>query len=197
MKTWLLSFTLVAALGCDDSAMQNNKSSGSGARAGKSTASAPANKPDAPATAKPDSQKTALDVAIGSPDHTTLVAAVKAADLVEVVGSPGGVYTIFAPTNAAFDKLPAGTVDKLLKPENKADLQKIVRHHAGVPIKQMKDMKDGETFPMSDGTKVTFHVTDGKVMVDNANIVASVPATNGMVYVVDAVLLPPEKPAEK
>ncbi|MBI4953146.1 MAG: fasciclin domain-containing protein [Myxococcales bacterium] len=194
MKRHLLIVALLTVAACDEGAMQN-KTTGSGrSTAAKATVGASADKkPDAPATAKPDSQKTALDVAIGSPDHTTLVAAVKAADLVEVVGSPGGVYTIFAPTNAAFDKLPAGTVDNLMKPENKADLRKIVQHHAGVPIVQQKDMKEGATMSMSDGTKVTFHEKDGKYMVDNANIVAAIQATNGMVYVVDAVLLPPAK----
>ena len=142
--------------------------------------------PKAPAVAKKDSEKTVVDVAVGSPDHTTLVAAVKAADLVDVLASPGGVYTVFAPTNAAFDKLPKGTVEGLLKPEKQAELKAIVQHHAAVPILQQKDMHDGQTLAMSDGTKVTFHVKDGKVMVDDANIIAAIPAMNGMVYVVDA-----------
>lgn len=147
----------------------------------------------APAAPKLDKDKTVLDVALGSPDHTTLVAAVKATDLAHALGSPGGVYTVFAPTNAAFDKLPAGTLDELLKPEKKADLKKIVQHHAAVPVMDIPDLKDGQVIPMSDGTTVTIHVADGKVKVDDANVVGTVHALNGVVHVIDAVLLPPAK----
>ncbi len=144
----------------------------------------------APAAPKPESERTVLDIALGSPDHTTLVAAVKATDLAGALGSPGGIYTVFAPTNAAFDKLPPGTLDELLKPEKKADLKKIVQHHAMVPILETAAMQDGQVLSMSDGSSVTLHVQDGKVMVDDANIVATVKGMNGVVHVVDAVLLP-------
>lgn len=147
----------------------------------------------APAAPKPDSEKTVLDVALGSPDHTTLVAAVKAAGKADALGSPGGIYTVFAPTNEAFALLPAGTVDSLLTPERNHDLKMIIQHHAAVPIIEQKDMKDGQTIAMSDGTNVTIHITDGKYTVDDANIVAAVRAVNGVVYVVDKVLLPPAK----
>ncbi len=149
--------------------------------------------PKPPAAPKTDAEKTVLDIALGSPDHTTLVAAVKATGLASALGSPGGVYTVFAPTNAAFDKLPAGTLDTLLKPENKAQLKSIVQHHAAVPIMDLKDFKDGQVVGMSDGTSVTMHVVDGKVMVDNAAILGTVRGMNGVVYVVDTVLLPPTK----
>lgn len=142
---------------------------------------------------KSDAEKNVVDVAIGSPDHKTLVAAVTAADLVPALSSPGGIYTVFAPTDAAFAALPAGTVDELLKPENKARLKLILQHHAAVPILNVADMKDGQTLTMSDGTAVTFHVTDGQVRVDNAHILGSVQAVNGVVHVVDAVILPPAK----
>jgi uncharacterized surface protein with fasciclin (FAS1) repeats len=182
---------LAMMLGCDnkDDAATND----AGTKPVSSVQAAATAKVEAPAVPKKDSEKMVVDVAIGSPDHTTLVAAVKQADLVEVLASPGGVYTVFAPTNEAFAKLPAGTVDGLMKPEKKADLKLIIQHHAGVPIVQTKDMKDGQTMAMSDGTKVTFHVKDGKVMVDNANIIATIQAANGVVHVVDAVLLPPAK----
>lgn len=151
--------------------------------------------PAAPAAPKADNEKTVVDVAIGSKDHTTLVAAVKAAELVVTLSSPGGVYTVFAPTNAAFDKLPKGTVEDLLKPEKKEALQGILKHHACVPIINTSDMKDGQIIPMSDGSKVTIHVKDGKYMVENANIVASVKAMNGVVHVIDEVLVPGAAPA--
>lgn len=146
----------------------------------------------APSAPTPDAQKTVLDVALESPNHTTLVAAVKATDLATALGSPGGIYTVFAPTNEAFGKLPPGTLDTLLKPENKAQLKKIVQHHAAVPIMDIKDLKDGQVIPMSDGAAVAVHVTGGKVMIDNANVLASVRVMNGVVHVVDAVLLPPK-----
>ncbi len=149
--------------------------------------------PEAPAAPKTDAEKTVVDVAIGSPDHTTLVAAVKAAELVVSLSSPGGVYTVFAPTNAAFDQLPKGTVEGLLKPEKKADLKLILQHHAAVPVLEVKDIKDGQTMAMSDGNKVTFHVVDGKVMVEDAHILASIRVSNGIVHVVDKVLLPAPK----
>lgn len=145
----------------------------------------------APAEAKPDNKKTVVDVAVGSPDHTTLVAALTAAGLVPALASPGGIYTVFAPTNAAFDALPAGTVDTLLKPENLEQLKKILKHHAAVPMIQQADMHDGATLGMSDGSSVTFHVDGDKVMVDGAHILGAVQVMNGIVYVVDGVLTPP------
>lgn len=194
MKTHLMVIVaLTALLGCDNPSTGGAAGSASGAAASATAAADTAAKVEAPRPARADNEKTVVDVAVGSKDHTTLVAALKAADLVESLDSPGGVYTIFAPTNAAFDKLPKGTVEGLLKPEKKADLKNILQHHAGVPIMQLKDMKDGQTMGMADGTKVTFHVKDGKYMVNDANIVASVPAMNGIVHVIDGVLLPPAK----
>jgi uncharacterized surface protein with fasciclin (FAS1) repeats len=184
MKKLLVVAAIATLVGCD-----KTEDSTAGA-----TTAASATAPAATATAatRPNSDaKTVVDVAVGSPDHTTLVAALKAADLVGALASPGGVYTIFAPTNAAFDKLPKGTVEGLLKPEKKADLTAVLKHHAAVPMLQLKDMRDGETLSMSDGKKVTFHVKDGKVSIDGANIVASFPASNGIVHVIDAVILPP------
>ena len=194
MKTHLMVIVaLTALLGCDNPSAGGGAGSASGTAASATAAADTPAKVEAPRPVRADNEKTVVDVAVGSKDHTTLVAALKAADLVESLDSPGGVYTIFAPTNAAFDKLPKGTVEGLLKPEKKADLKNILQHHAGVPIMQLKDMKDGQTMGMADGTKVTFHVKDGKYMVNDANIVASVPAMNGIVHVIDGVLLPPSK----
>jgi uncharacterized surface protein with fasciclin (FAS1) repeats len=171
----------------------NNDASSGGTQSGATTSVAA---PSVATAATPASQldiKTAWTVAVGSPDHTTLVAAVKAADLVDVLGSPGGVYTVFAPTNAAFDKLPKGTVEDLLKPEKKAELRRVLQHHVGIPVVSTKEMKDGGTLQMADGAKVVFHVRDGKVTVEGANILASVSTANGIVHVVDAVLVPSAK----
>jgi uncharacterized surface protein with fasciclin (FAS1) repeats len=136
-----------------------------------------------------DSQKDVVKVAAGSADHTTLVTAVKAADLVDVL-SNAGPFTVFAPTNAAFDKLPAGTVEGLLKPEKKADLQDILQYHVAVAVYKPEMLQDGQVINMANGGNVTIGVKDGKITINGANVVATVPASNGIVHVIDAVLLP-------
>lgn len=186
-----LAVALLIALTGYDGAPDSGLASASGAT--PSGAPKSAQKVETARTPRSGANKTFVDVALGSKDHTTLVTALQAAGLVESLDSPGGAYTIFAPTNAAFEKLPAGTVEGLLKPEKLTDLKNILQHHAAVPVRQAKDFKDGETIGMADGTTVTIHVKDGKVMVNDANIVASVPAMNGVVHVVDAVLLPTPK----
>ena len=143
-----------------------------------------------------DQAKDVIDVAVASKDHTTLVAAVKAADLVVSLKNPGP-FTVFAPTNAAFAKLPAGTVDGLLKPERKFELEKILQYHVTTSALHLKDFKDGELLGMASGGKATMKVADGKVTINGANILATIPVSNGMVYVIDGVLLPPPKPEKK
>jgi len=137
-----------------------------------------------------ESQKNVVQVAIGSADHTTLVTAIKAAELVDVL-SNAGPFTVFAPTNDAFAKLPAGTVDGLLKPEKKNDLSDILQYHVFVGVLKLENMQDGQIFNMVNGGNVTIGVKDGKYTVNGANIVATVPASNGVIYVIDNVLLPP------
>ncbi len=138
------------------------------------------------------SQKDIVKVAVGSADHTTLVAALKAAEYVDVL-SNAGPFTVFAPTNAAFDKLPKGTVEGLVKPESKAALRNILEYHVYVGKLDQTFFKDGQMLGMVNGSKVTMAVKDGKVTVNGANIVASIPCSNGIIHVIDAVLLPPEK----
>lgn len=139
-----------------------------------------------------ESQPNVVGVAVGSKDHTTLVAAVKAAELVDAL-SNAGPFTVFAPTNEAFDKLPKGTVEDLLKPENKEKLQSILQHHVMTSALEASFFQDGQTMGMVDGTNVTFHVKDGATYIDGAKIIGSVRASNGWVHVVDAVVLPPAK----
>ena len=139
------------------------------------------------------SQKNVVQVAMNSKDHTTLVTAVKAADLVDVLSNTGP-FTVFAPTNAAFDKLPAGTVDGLLKPEKKDDLADILQYHVSVGVYKEDALRDGQTIGQVNGGNITISKKDGKIMVNGtATIIGSVPASNGIVYVIDAVLLPPAK----
>ena len=140
-----------------------------------------------------ESQKDVVKVAVGSADHTTLVAALKQAELVTAL-SNAGPFTVFAPTNAAFDKLPAGTVDGLMKDDKKADLQNILQYHVTTSALKKEFFQDGQTLGMVNGDNITISVKDGKVMLNNsATIVASIQASNGMVHVIDAVLLPPAK----
>jgi uncharacterized surface protein with fasciclin (FAS1) repeats len=146
--------------------------------------------------------KTIVANAVNSPIHTTLVAAVKAAGLVDTLNSPGP-FTVFAPTNDAFAKLPAGTVDTLVKPENKATLVKILTYHV-VPgkitskelIKAIK--KGGGTYSAKtvEGGSLTFTLDDGKVKITDEKggsayvTVADVYQSNGMIHVIDTVLMP-------
>jgi uncharacterized surface protein with fasciclin (FAS1) repeats len=137
------------------------------------------------------SQKDVVKVAAGSADHTTLVAAVKEADLVNSL-SNAGPFTVFAPTNAAFDKLPAGTVDNLMKGENKEKLQDILQYHVSLGVFKPEMLQDGQSLGQANGGNITISNKDGKIMVNNsANIIATIPASNGIIHVIDAVLLPP------
>ena len=130
-----------------------------------------------------------VQVASGSKDHTTLVAAVKAAGLVSSL-SNAGPFTVFAPTNAAFDKLPAGTVEGLLKPEKKGDLENILGYHTYVGNLQTEYMQDGQKFDMVYGGKVTITKQGEKTFVNGSEILATIPTANGIIHVISDVLLP-------
>lgn len=139
------------------------------------------------------SQKDVVKVAVGSKDHTTLVAALKAAEYVDVL-SNAGPFTVFAPTNDAFGKLPAGTVEGLVKPEKKNDLRNILEYHVTTSALREEWLKDGMALGMVNGSNVKVTKSaDGKIKINDANVLAVVPASNGMVYVIDGVLLPPAK----
>jgi len=137
------------------------------------------------------SQKNVVQVAVGSKDHTTLVAAIQAAKLVDAL-SNAGPFTVFAPTNAAFEKLPAGTVDGLLKPESIDDLTNILQYHVSLGVFKAESLTDGQVIGQVNGNDIKISISDGKVMInDSAIIVASVPASNGIIHIIDGVLLPP------
>jgi uncharacterized surface protein with fasciclin (FAS1) repeats len=139
------------------------------------------------------SQKNVVQVAMGSTDHTTLVKAIQAADLVNAL-SNAGPFTVFAPTNAAFDKLPAGTVDDLLKPENKDKLADILQYHVSLGVFKTDMLTDGQVVGQVNGENITISKNGEKIMVNgNATVTGTVPASNGIIYVIDAVLLPPKK----
>ena len=137
-----------------------------------------------------DSAPNIVKLAVGNKDLSTLVTAVQAAELTTSL-SNAGPFTVFAPVNEAFDKLPAGTVDDLLKPENKEKLSDILGHHTYVGVIKTEQMTDGQNLGMVDGKNITIKMVNGKPTVNGTvNIIASVPAANGMVHVVDGVILP-------
>jgi uncharacterized surface protein with fasciclin (FAS1) repeats len=146
--------------------------------------------------------KNIVQNAVNSKDHTTLVAAVKAAGLVKTLEGPGP-FTVFAPTNEAFKKLPAGTVETLLKPENKDKLKSVLTYHVvpgRVTAKELKDkIKEGNgtaKLKTVEGDDLTFQMKDGKVWVKDAKgdtaevTIANVMQSNGVIHVIDTVLLP-------
>lgn len=133
-----------------------------------------------------------LQVAIGSPDHTTLVAAVQAAELEDVLAN-NGPLTVFAPVNTAFDALPEGTVESLLLPENKAVLARIIKFHAAPGTYNGAGLKDGSQLFMASGHYVPVTNVDGKITVNGSEILGTVVAANGVVHVVGDVFLPPDE----
>lgn len=140
-------------------------------------------------------EKNIVENAVNSKDHTTLVAAVKAAGLVDTLSGPGP-FTVFAPTNAAFGKLPKGTVETLVKPENKATLTKILTYHV-VPGKlAAADLTDGKKLTTVEGEQLTVRNVGGKVSIVDAKggtsrvTISNVNQSNGVIHVVNSVLMP-------
>ena len=139
--------------------------------------------------------KNIVENAVNSKDHTTLVAAVKAAGLVDTLESKGP-FTVFAPTNAAFGKLPAGTVDTLVKPENKAALTKILTYHVVAGKLDASDLTDGKKLKTVQGEELTVKRSGDKIMIVDAKggsstvTIANVNQSNGVIHVVDTVLMP-------
>lgn len=147
-------------------------------------------------------EKDIVEIAIGSEAHTTLVAAVKAAGLVETLQS-AGPFTVFAPTNTAFEKLPEGTVGTLLKPENKGKLTSILTYHvvagnldANAVVKAIQDGKGSVTLTTVQGGTLTAMLKDGKVMLKDENgnystvTATDLKGSNGVIHVIDTVIMP-------
>lgn len=135
-----------------------------------------------------------VEIAAGNPDFSLLVAAVKAAGLVETLSGPGP-FTVFAPMDNAFAALPPSTVDSLLKPENKDQLRSILTYHVVAGSVYAKDVKAGEVMTVN-GAKFEISLDKGSVMITDGNghrakvISTDIAATNGVIHVIDAVLLP-------
>ena len=139
------------------------------------------------------SQKNVVQVAVSSKDHTTLVTAIKAGELVDAL-SNAGPFTVFAPTNDAFNKLPAATVEGLLKPESKETLIDILQYHVSLGVFKMDALKDGQSIGQVNGDNIKITKKAGVLYVNGtAKIIASIPASNGIIHVIDGVLLPLKK----
>jgi uncharacterized surface protein with fasciclin (FAS1) repeats len=135
-------------------------------------------------------QKDIVDTAVGAGSFKTLAAALQAAGLVETLKG-NGPFTVFAPTDEAFAKLPAGTVENLLKPENKEKLKAILTYHVVAGKVMAADVVKLKTAKTVQGTTVDISTTGGKVKVDNANVVKTdIAASNGVIHVIDTVIMP-------
>ena len=131
-----------------------------------------------------------VEIASGNPNFSTLVAAIKAAGLVETL-SGKGPYTVFAPTNDAFAALTAGTLDKLLKPENKQQLISLLTYHVIPGSVKSTDLKDGQKAKTVNGKEAKVSLKGGKAMVNDATVSqADITATNGVIHVIDKVIMP-------
>ncbi len=186
LHTLLLSLFCLILIGCKGETEKNgSKADNTSANQTEST-----NLNKGQAFIKDDEAKpNVLDIAIGSPDHTTLVAAVQAAELENALVNAGPLM-VFAPTNEAFAALPEGTVENLLKPENKNQLAHILKHHV-TPGNYSKDfLKKFKKLGQASNENIAVEVDGEDVIVGGAKILASVPAGNGIVHVVDKVILP-------
>lgn len=146
---------------------------------------------EAPMSTEAPAAEDIVAIASGNEDFSTLVAAVSAAGLVETLQGEGP-FTVFAPTNEAFAALPAGLVDKLLLPENKDVLVKILTYHVVAGAVMSADVMAGDV-PSVEGGNIAVTTNDGGVQVNGANVVtADIVASNGVIHVIDAVILPPD-----
>lgn len=137
-----------------------------------------------------ETSPTVVDIAIGSPDHTTLVTALSEAELVETLNGDGP-FTVFAPTNSAFAALPDGTVESLLEEENKDQLTGVLTYHVVSGNVMAADLSDGQVVTSLNGQELKVSIKDGKVMINNATVVAAdLDGSNGVVHVIDTVLMP-------
>lgn len=178
-KILTLAYILALSVACNDSQNNNNNTSNnteSSTGVGQSGVKDDISNPNI------------VQVALSSKDHSTLVTAVKAAELVDAL-SNAGPFTVFAPTNSGFDKLPKGTVEGLLAPDKKTDLQNILGYHTYVGVLKTDYMNDGQEFDMVFGGKVKITKQGEKTFVNGSEIIASIPTSNGIIHVIGDVLL--------
>lgn len=180
-------FALYSMSGDDSSDTSTNSSTS------QMTDSTPTTTPSTTTDAAP--QSTIVELAVGTQDLSTLVSAVKAAELVDTL-SGTGPFTVFAPTNAAFEGLPAGTLDTLLMPDNKTKLQAVLTYHVVSGKVLSSDLSDGQVVKTVQGNNLTVMMSGGKVMLKDATgataevVTADIAASNGVVHVINKVVLP-------
>ncbi len=189
MKTTIKLLFVSIALLAFSSCKNETKSEGSGTLIENSATTEVAQKQGQAFIEDDESAPNILQIAIGSPDHTTLVAAVQAAELENSLVNAGPLM-VFAPTNAAFDALPPGTVEDLLKPENKDKLALILKHHVTPGNYSKEFLKKFKKVGQASNEDAAVEVKGDDVFVGGAKILASIPAGNGIVHVVDKVILP-------
>jgi uncharacterized surface protein with fasciclin (FAS1) repeats len=183
MKSLFKNFTILAFSAILLSCGGNQQASTTAASSAEPSAGQSAVKDDV-------SNPNIVQVAVASPDHTTLVAALKAAEYVDALTNVGP-FTVFAPTDAAFGALPAGTVESLVKPENQRKLRDILEYHVLLGVYRAESFVNGQKIGTAEGGSVTLEVqSDGTVLVNGAKVIGSVQTSNGMIHVVDKVLLP-------
>lgn len=139
-----------------------------------------------------DSKPDVVKITVSSKDHSTLVTALKAADYVNAL-SNAGPFTVFAPINTAFEQLPAGTVDNLLKQENQNQLRNILEYHVYVGVLKKDFLQNGQKIGMVSGHNAEVKIDGEQMMINEAKVIGIVEGSNGIIYVVDKVLLPPAK----
>ena len=198
MKKYFLSLTMVAALSgvltaCSDNSSATSDTTDTTTNTTATTNDMPTNTTETGVMVGGSNMvpsKNIVENAVNSSDHTTLVAAVQAAGLAETL-SGTGPFTVFAPTNAAFNKLPAGTVDNLVKPENKEQLTKILTYHVVPGALRAADLKDGQKLKTVQGQELTVKIVNGTVTIDGATVsIADVISSNGVTHVIDGVIMP-------
>ena len=136
------------------------------------------------------SQRNVVQIAAGSNDHSTLVKAVQEANLVDAL-SNAGPFTVFAPVNAAFDKLPAGVLNDLLRPANRDKLADILEYHVSLGVFKEDMLRDGQSLGQVNGGSIQISREGDEILINNsAKVLSAIPASNGIIYVIDAVLLP-------
>lgn len=183
MKTTYLTFVLaIIFVACETTTTETNEAS-------LSTAPTEPTAPGQEAVSDEESNPNILQVALGSKDHSTLVAAVKAAEQTTALAN-NGPLTVFAPVNAAFDALPEGTVESLLEPENKMKLTTIIQFHAAPGTYDIDQLKDGQSLFVASGHNIKVEKKDNDTYVHGAKIIGTVKAANGIIHVVDKVLIP-------
>ena len=183
MKSILMSLAVIGSLllviGCGSSETQNSNTSALEAtHVGQSGVKDDVSNPNI------------VQVAVSSPDHSTLVAALKAADYVDALTNVGP-FTVFAPTNTAFDALPEGTLSTLTKKENQRQLRDILEYHVLLGVYKAEDFVDGRKLGTAHGASVLVEESeDGTLLLNGGKIIGSVQASNGIIHVIDKVLLP-------